>query len=169
MKRNISHYCAFLGALFLSITLQASENTITALVNLSPAGSFQISSSKIKGQVIKKSGKFIADKLTVSVESLKTGIDLRDEHLWKHLNSSQHPKIILNDIKSVSEKIGTAQLEVNGVKNPISFEYTEKDNLIEATFEVKPSSFKLPKAEYMGVGVKDLVRIKAVIAFEKTK
>lgn len=73
-------------------------------------------SSKPEGNVIKQGEEFSADKISISIESLKTGIDLRDEHTWKHLNTSKHPKAILSEVKGRGGK-ATGSLEVNGIKN----------------------------------------------------
>ena len=108
--------------LLLSSIPSFAEEKITLFVTLSPAGSFQAVSKKAKGNVIKENGVFTADKISVSIESFKTGIDLRDEHLWKHMQSSTNPKATLSNLKASGGK-GTAQLEVNGKKNPVTIVY----------------------------------------------
>lgn len=142
-----------------------ADGTVTINVGLTPAGSFQAVSKKPKGNLIKSGGAFTSDKISVTVESFKTGIDLRDEHFWKHLNSEKHGKAILTDLKASGGK-GTAQLEVNGVKKPISISFKEKGSEVEATFAVKASSFNLPKASYLGVGVNDDVTVVTVLSFK---
>jgi polyisoprenoid-binding protein YceI len=135
-----------------------ADGKLVLNVGLNPAGSFQATTEKIKGNIIKKSdGSFEANKITVSVESMKTGINLRDEHFWKHLGSASHPKVTLTNVKAKDGK-GTGQLEVAGTKRPITIDYIEKGNTIEAKFKVKASDFKLPKASYLGVGVEDDVQ-----------
>lgn len=154
---------SFLLVSFLSY----AESKVTLLVTLSPAGSFQAVSRKVKGDLYKQGDSFIADKISVSIESLKTGIDLRDEHTWKHLNSSKHPKATLTDLKAAGGK-ATAMLEVNGEKKPVNITYTSANNEVTAKFTVKASDFKLAKAEYLGVGVEDSINIETTIPF-KTK
>lgn len=142
-----------------------AEEKITIFVTLTPAGSFQAVSKKPKGNLIKEKGAFSADKIFVSIESFKTGIDLRDEHFWKHLNSSKHPKATVSDLKANDGK-GTATLEVNGVKKPINITYTEKGSEIEAKFKVKASEFGMEKAEYLGVGVDDSVAVEVTLPYK---
>ena len=60
--------------LLLSSIPSFAEEKITLFVTLSPAGSFQAVSKKAKGNVIKENGVFTADKISVSIESFKTGI-----------------------------------------------------------------------------------------------
>lgn len=154
---------SFLLVSFLSY----AESKVTLFVTLSPAGSFQAVSRKVKGDLYKQGDSFIADKISVSIESLKTGIDLRDEHTWKHLNSSKHPKATLTDLKAAGGK-ATAMLEVNGEKKPINITYTSSNNEVIAKFTVKASDFKLAKAEYLGVGVEDNINVETSIPY-KTK
>lgn len=142
-----------------------AEGKITLNVSLTPAGSFQAVSKKPKGNLIKEKGAFTADKITVTIESFKTGIDLRDEHFWKHLQSSKHPKATLSDLKATGGR-GTANLEVNGVTKPVALTYVEKGQEVEAKFNVKSSDFSLPKAEYLGVGVSDVVEVQATMPFK---
>ena len=151
--------------LLLSSIPSFAEEKITLFVTLSPAGSFQAVSKKAKGNVIKENGVFTADKISVSIESFKTGIDLRDEHLWKHMQSSTNPKATLSNLKASGGK-GTAQLEVNGKKNPVTIVYVEKGPEILAKLIVKASDFSLPKAEYLGVGVDNLVAIEVALQFK---
>lgn len=142
-----------------------AEEKVTLFVSLTPAGSFQAVSKKPKGNLIKEKGAFTADKISVSVESFKTGIDLRDEHFWKHLNSSKHPKVTLYNLKAQDGK-GSGQLEVNGIKKPVAISYVEKGQEVEAKFKVKASDYSLPKAEYLGVGVNDVVAVEVTLPFK---
>ncbi|HXH75001.1 MAG TPA: YceI family protein [Bacteriovoracaceae bacterium] len=151
-------------ALALSSFLAFADGSITLSVGLTPAGSFQAVSKKPKGNLIKRGNTFTADKISVSIESFKTGIDLRDEHFWKHLNSAKHAKAVLTNIKAQDGK-GTGMLEVNGVKKPVNVSYSVKGEEVVASFSVKASDFSLPKATYLGVGVNDSVQIQATIPF----
>lgn len=142
-----------------------AEEKITLFVGLTPAGSFSAVSKKLKGNLIKEKGAFFADKISVSIESFKTGIDLRDEHFWKHLQSTKQPKAILTELKAQGGK-GTANLEVNGIKKPVKMVYVDKDGEVQSKFKVRASDFKLPKAEYLGVGVDDIVTIEVNLPYK---
>lgn len=154
--------------LILSLLLSSFSvfaNKITLFVTLTPAGSFQAVSNKGKGNVIKTGDQYTADKISVSIESFKTGIDLRDEHTWKHLNSSKHPKAVLSDVKGQGGK-ATGQLEVNGIKKPISISYAVSGSDLNAKFSVKASDFGLPPKEYLGVGVGDMINVEATLPYK---
>lgn len=159
MKKSL-----ILTLLILSSTAMA-ENKIILNVGLAPAGSFQATSTRPKGELKKSGDSFIADKIVVSVESFKTGIDLRDEHFWKHLKSSTHPKITLSNLKAKGGK-ATADLEVNGIKKPVNINYKEEGKDVIAEFTAKASDYALPKAEYLGVGVSDDVKINVTLNYK---
>lgn len=154
---------AVLAASFSSF---AGDGKVTISVSLSPAGSFQAVSDKAKGIIVKKGEELSSDKISLSIQSLKTGIDLRDEHFWKHLKSEQYAKAVLSNVKASAGK-GSGILEINGVKKPVAISYSEKESDIIANFKVKASEFNLSKAQYLGVGVEDDIAIEAVIGFVK--
>ncbi len=132
-------------------------------VSLSPAGSFEAKTSKVRGEIKKEGTKFTAESLSIKVDDLKTGIDLRDEHFKKHLNYEKFPKIVMNKIVAENGK-GTGELVVNETTNKVEFSYKNiSDKKIEATFKVKASSFKLKEAKYLEIGVDDDVEIVATI------
>ena len=163
MKFALFAFCSLLAMSYAF----SQENQVTVFVNLSPAGSFQAVSSKIKGSIKEQDGKYYSEKLSVLVQTLKTGIDLRDEHLWKHLDpESKHNKIVVTNIKA-SGKTGEAVLEINGIKKIIPFTFVQENNKFKAKLNLKASQFNLPKVEYMGVGVDDLVKVEAVISNTK--
>lgn len=150
-----------LAILFISHALFASE--VKVKMSLSPAGSFEASTTKVKGEVKKDGNKLTAESIWVKIEELKTGIDLRDEHFHKHLNFEKSPKITLNKVVAENGK-GSGELTVNEVTNKIDFTYKNiSDKKIEATFTVKPSAFKLKEAKYLEIGVDDEVEVVATM------
>lgn len=147
--------------LLLNSTARAHD--LLVKMSLSPAGSFEAKSAKLKGEVKKNGESFTAENLWIKVEELKTGIDLRDEHFHKHLNYEKYPKITLTQISAANGK-GSGTLNVNDVKKPVNFIYKIlSPNKIEASFNLKPSDFKLKEAKYMEIGVEDDVQVIATI------
>ncbi|MBC7714840.1 MAG: YceI family protein [Rhizobacter sp.] len=146
-----------------ALMMNAYAHEVTVKVALSPAGSFEAKSDKVKGEVKKDGAKFTAENLWVKTDELKTGIDLRDEHFHKHLASDKFPKITFTKVMAADGK-GTGTLTVDDVKKDVSFTYTMKSpTKLEATINVKNSDFKLKEENYMGIGVKDDVVIVAII------
>jgi hypothetical protein len=154
----------FFLVLFVSLPVFANSKLVIN-VQLNPAGSFQATSDSLQGSLVKKNGLFSADEIIVNVKSLKTGIDLRDQHFWKHLNFEKFNKVVISNLKGQNGK-ATAQLEVAGVKKPVTISYKEDGTNIVAKFKVKSHDFKLPPADYMGIGVEDEVEGEVTMPFK---
>jgi polyisoprenoid-binding protein YceI len=156
----------FTAFVFVASLTAFASNKLTLNVELSPAGSFQAITDKVKGDILKqKDGTITAEKLSVNIKSMKTGIDLRNEHFWKHLNAEDHPKVTLYDFKGKDGK-ASGKLEVAGTKRPIEITYSEQGGSINAKFKVNSSAYKLPKAQYLGVGVEDVVQGEVTLPFK---
>ncbi|HXH30384.1 MAG TPA: YceI family protein [Bacteriovoracaceae bacterium] len=154
----------FALAVLVTSSFAVADPKLTLQVNLSPAGSFQAVSNKVKGNLLRSGDTFTADKISVTIESFKSGIDLRDEHLWKHMQSAKHPKATLTDVKGQGGK-ATGILEVNNIKKPVAMAYKVVGQEVHTKFTLKASDFALPKAEYLGVGVDNLVGVEAAFPF----
>ena len=130
-------------------------------VDLNPAGAFTAKSSdlKIVGELKKTPVGFAAKKILLSVASLKTGIDLRDNHMKKkYFEVEKFPVATLIEGGGQGGKF-QGKLEVHGVIHPIAGTYQLNGPDLEAEFPCKLSDFKIPEANYMGVGVEDEVKV----------
>jgi hypothetical protein len=143
-----------------------AEGTIQIAVKLTPAGSFVAKSERLKGDLTRNQGEISSQKLSVSLDSFKTGMSLRDEHFCKHLGCETQPKAVLSAVKASGGK-GTGTLELNGVKRDIAFNYEDKDSMIVAKFELNSADFKMPHAKYLGVEVSDVVSIEVRVPAPK--
>jgi len=151
----------------LLIPIQSfAEGSIQIAVKLTPAGSFVAKSERLKGDLVRNQGEISSQKLSVSIDSFKTGMSLRDEHFCKHLGCETQPKAVLSAVKASGGK-GTGSLELNGVKRDISFNYEDKDSVIVAKFELNSADFKMPHAKYLGVEVSDIVLVEVRIPAPK--
>ena len=127
-----------------------------------PGMSFQAKTSKLKGSVKKEGDVYKADKLYVKVKSLKTEMDLRDEHLRDKLEYKKHSKIVVSQGVAKGGK-GKAIIEIKGVKKPINFSYQESGGLFIAKFPLSLKDFGITGISYMGLGVKDKVVVEASV------
>ena len=151
----------------LALPLRAhADGSISFKVRLSPAGSFTAKSEKVKGSLIQNGSNFTSERLTVSIDSLKTGINLRDEHVWKHLKHPEIEKITLSNLKGSGGK-ATADLEVNGVKKTVQIDFQENGQKITAHFKVNNRDFNLPAVKYLGISVQDEIEIESQMEFSK--
>lgn len=137
---------------FLSLGIQAKN--VLVKVDLSPAGSFEIKSKSIKGKILRKGKALMTSGISVKVKKLKTGLELRDNHLHKKLGKASKIEII--SAKAIGGK-GNAKIKIRDVTKPITFEYSDKGNEVEINFSIKLSEFGITGINYAGVGVKDRV------------
>jgi hypothetical protein len=120
---------------------------------------------------------------TVPIASLKTGIDLRDEHLHKYLGAPGQSNVTLTlvrgelklpeDGKSVDGSIGT-NLTINGVKKYEQVWYSLSRS--GGTYYVKVpkllvqlSNYKIEQPKFAGVKVNDQVSIEVEAKLEDRK
>jgi hypothetical protein len=146
----------------MSGLVYAESKGVTIDVGLSPAGSFQITSSKVKGNLSKTGGKIGGKNISVSVRSMKTGIELRDDHMQKRLEPKKYKKIIIEQAIGAKGN-GVAIINVKGIKKKIKFVYKEIGSLVKATFKLSLKDFKIKDLRYMGVGVEDEVKVTALV------
>jgi polyisoprenoid-binding protein YceI len=172
-----------LSILFLAFTSQAAvESTLT----LKPSkGDVQIEAVgrpamvKIKGKgegptgALKIVGATVTGDITFTLDTLDTGIDLRNEHMKeKYLETKKHPKATLT-LKEVALPAGwtkekpqvsgakfKGELTLHGEKKPVegTFEVTENKEL-KAKMELKISDYKIDIPSYLGITVADTVKV----------
>jgi hypothetical protein len=160
MEKLMKAYAIFLTVLFPFTAL--ADGSIQVAVKLSPAGSFVAKSEKLKGDIAKNGDVLTASKISIAIDSFKTGMSLRDEHFCKHLGCEAHPKAVLTQLKASKGK-GTATLELNGVKKEISFNYEEKAGVFTSKLQLNASDFNMPQAKYLGVEVNNQVVVEIKI------
>lgn len=139
--------------LFSSLTWAASA---TVDISLSPAGSFKGKTGDIKGFATKKGDEVTAQNIVVNLKGLKTGIELRDKHTQKHLETEKYPEAVLVSAKGKGGK-GVGKIRIRGVEKDISGTYKVNGSELEAEFKLNLADFKITNVKYMGAGVEDEV------------
>ena len=133
----------------------------TVFVSLSPAGSFEISTSRFKGGKIKKSGNtYSVSEIYVPTEKLTSGIDLRDEHIRDRIKN----ETVM--VKSATGKNGQGKgiIVIRDIAKEFSFSFEAlSGNFIKAKFSLNLSDFKIPNLSYMGVGVENEIKLEVVL------
>lgn len=174
----------FLTALSLSATaaIQLKSNPKEGLVEFEAIG--RPSMLKIKGTGegvmadLKIDNNMLSGKIQFSLKSLKTGIELRDEHmLTKYLQvdrfseaqlvltNSSLPKNFSLSTPGINNYPFKGILDLHGVKKEIAGNYSVDSAQLasNASFEIKLSDFNIDIPSYLGVKVADIVKIKVAI------
>ena len=125
-----------------------------------PEGSIEIAAEKVTGQF-----KF-------SLNSLNTGIDMRDQHMKeKYLETGKNPeaslmieKMVLTDSVQGKDVPFSGQLKMHGLSKPVtgiaSYETKDKNKSTHVEFKIHLSDFGISVPSYAGVTVADEVQIK---------
>ncbi len=126
-------------------------------VKLNPAGSFVAETKKIRGYAYKTKTGVAAENVEVDVNSITTGMSLRDKHLKERLDSKKFPKAKL--IKAVGKNgSGKAKIEIKGIQKIYSGKYTVDGENLKASFEIDlEKDLNIKDVSYMSVGVNDKI------------
>lgn len=128
---------------------------------------------KIKGEAkllkhdLKTENNLVTDVFVLDLNSLNTGIDLRDEHLKeKYLKTKDHPKATLEVVggeKSALDFTGEKELKANltlaGKTKEVLVKAQRENNKVEAKLELKLSDFGVDIPSWSGITVSDLVKV----------
>ncbi len=164
--------------------LAALSFTLTAAAELKSIGPAQVEMHLPGGtaglSIDGKSSKLIAVEidgvLTVRVRldcltedkehtsCLKTGIAMRDKHLWKHIEADKYPDAALSvDLKQLkipsdndkSESDATGTFSLHGVKKQVSFHYaaqrTGSDIHVQGSLKFNLKDFNIERPSFTGV------------------
>lgn len=167
----------FAAALFFTSSVRADlkldgDSTVTATVK-GPAGLNIV--AKTSNVVVEDDGPDIS--FTVPIDSLKTGISLRDEHMRKALETERFSdvKLVLHDSDlrrpgvddSTSSNVVGA-LTLHGVTRPVTVHYEavgdcENHIGVKVNFSLDMRAFGVEPPSYFGVSVKPNVNVTAQV------
>ena len=117
-------------------------------------------SIKIEGDTNSVSVKDDGGKITVAakLDTIKTGIGVRDEHLREHIGCKEYPKATLVIDKSKLAPAGAkakgdvpGELTFHGKTKTVNVHYEVDDGVAKASTKFKLTDFALQRAKKMGV------------------
>jgi polyisoprenoid-binding protein YceI len=152
--------------------LRVSGGEVTVICPLTVGGSFEAKTENLSGDLaVGSDNQSVKGALTVDLQTLETGIGLRDKHLKaNYLEVEKGPEFAearLQDIR-VERLKGKTQfrglLTLHGQTREVTGTADIKPNgsgyRMEATFPVKVADFQIPEPTYLGVGVADEVIVR---------
>ncbi len=151
-------FSVLLASMFLSAIAFAENGSVAIDVTLSPAGSFQAKTEKVTGTAFRTADGVIAENVVVALNTLVTGIELRDKHTRKHLEADKFPMAKLIKATGKDGK-GEGILEIKGKKQKVSGTYKVDGNMLKASFKVHLPDVAITDVKYMGVGVEQDVMV----------
>ncbi len=149
---------------FLTIFAQAQKSDIKIFVTLTPAGDFVAKTTAIKGVAVEKAdGSFVAENIEVDLNSLQTGISMRDSHMKeKYLDTKTYPKAILKKAIGKGGK-GVGVLNIKGKDINVKGEYKKEGNLLISEFTLMLADTGIVDVNYKGVGVDEEIKIEIAV------
>lgn len=140
------------------LSLASHAGQLHILAKLYPAGSLEIESKEVMGHLVKQGDKITAKKIFLMINSLDSGVDLRNQHIHQYFQEKKYKKFTLSDVE-IQKGIGSGFLSINGIKKKVKFKVERKEKDYVSSFKVNRKAFKLPKAEFMGISVDDVVSL----------
>lgn len=149
-------------------SLAFAEPAVEIDFKVSGGINFKATTKNVKGKVILQNGEYIAQGIAVDLKTLSTKMDLRDDHMKnKYLEVSKYPEATLVFGKGKGGK-GIGKIKIRGIEKEIKGTYRPiSDQEVEARFDINLSDFNIKGIRYMGVGVKDILNVKAIVPLEK--
>jgi len=172
MKKNVN----FLGQVFFWVctvctTSAYSMGKVAFNIELNPAGDFTAKSIFLKGSVVQQGDLYIAEGISLDLETLSTGIEMRDFHMketyFETQKSPANKSAMILNVKAESG-IFKAALKIRDIVQDVEGTYQVNSNKLTANFKTSLSAFQIKKASYMGVGVVDEVNVTAEIPIKMT-
>lgn len=148
------------AAMFLSLSFSwtAMAQSVVVDVVLNPMGDFKAKTSEVSGTATVNGDTVSAENIVVNLQSLKTGVELRDKHTLKHLDVKKYPEAILVSATGKGGK-GTGKIKIRGIEKDIAGTYKVDGKTLKAKFKLKISDFGIGDINYMGVGVEDEITL----------
>ena len=149
-----------------------SGGEVTVMCPLTVGGSFEAKTRNLSGDVTPaddQSGA-VSGALKVELQTLETGIGIRDRHMKNNYLEVEKPGFstaTIDDIrveKLDGKTVFSGMLTLHGQSRKVSgaAELQQRDGRIrvQAQFALKVSDFDIPAPTYLGVGVRDEIQIK---------
>lgn len=99
----------------------------------------------------------------IPLKNLKTGMDLRDEHMYQEIFAGKNPGFKFSGLANCLETkpcVFKTTLRIQAREKVFEIPLERKKNQLRGEFEVKLSDFDIKAPEKFGVRVLDQVRIK---------
>lgn len=150
---------------FISSFAFAQQN-VKVYVTLFPAGDFVATTSDVSGSAqINSANEISAKDIKVNLNTLKTGLELRDDHAKnKYLDVKKFPEATLVSATGKDGK-GSGILRIRGKDSKVDGTYSlsNGNKFLKAVFTAKLSNFDIKEINYKGVGVEDDIKIEVAI------
>ena len=158
--------------------LHVAGGDVTVVCPLTVGGSFEARTKALSGDVgpAPQQAGTLGGALLVKLDTLETGIGLRDHHLRDNYlevgKGAGYDVATLENIqleKTDGKSAFKGTLMLHGQKRQVSgmstiHRHGDGTIRVDAEFPLKVSEFSIPKPTYLGVGVRDEIQVKVVFS-----
>lgn len=153
-------------------TLQVKGGEVSVICPLTVGGSFEAKTDVVKGEVtVAGPAQPLNGALHVDLQSLETGIGLRDRHMKNNYleveKGAEYAAARLEDIrveKLAGKTTFRGLLTLHGARKEVTgtaeIKQTAGGYRVEAAFPLRTAEFGIPEPTYLGVGVKDEIQVR---------
>jgi polyisoprenoid-binding protein YceI len=153
-------------------TLHVKGGDVAVTCPLTVGGSFEAKTDVVTGEVtVANPDEPLDGALLVDLQSLETGIGLRDRHMKSNYleveRGAEYAAARLEEIrierlsgKTTFRGLLTLHGERREVTGTAEIKPTASGYRVDANFPVRMSEFRIPDATYLGVGVKNEVQVR---------
>jgi polyisoprenoid-binding protein YceI len=163
-------------------TWRVERGDVRVICPMTVGGSFEATTNALGGSLTARAdGSSALDgSLTVDLRTLDTGIGLRNQHLRENYlevgNGPGFDKATLSEVRvngfrpeaPEGTRSFTGLLTVHGVTQAVSgtvdLRQTSSGLRVRASFSVVLADHRIPTPRYLGIGVKDVVRVEVAFA-----
>jgi polyisoprenoid-binding protein YceI len=169
---TLACFVAFVAGADADDTLRVASGEVSVLCPLTVGGSFDARTKAVNGAVAipAPDAQAIGGELTVDLQTLETGIGLRDRHMKSNYleveRGAEFAQARLQDIrverlegKTTFRGVMTLHGERKEVSGTAEIEPQGNGYRLKASFPLRLSDFRIPEPTYLGVGVKDEVTV----------
>ncbi len=155
---------------------RVTDAEVTIVCPLTVGGSFEAKSKDVRGEVAARADRpgALEGALHVNLQTLATGIGLRDRHMREnYLEVQKGPEFAIATLEQIRvERLeGTTTVKgillLHGQRREVTGTAAIKERdgrvRVQAQFPLKVSDFEIPKPSYLGVGVRDEIQVKVTM------
>lgn len=148
--------------LLINFSFAAMAQSVSVDVVLNPMGDFKAKTAEAKGEAKMQGDEVVANNIVVNLKSLKSGVEVRDKHTQKYLNTASYPEAVLISATGKGGK-GKGKIRIKGIEKDIEGTYKVTGKSLTADFKLKLTDFDIKDINYMGVGVEDEITVHVTV------
>jgi polyisoprenoid-binding protein YceI len=161
------------------VSYRVDKAEVVIVCPLTVGGSFEAKTTAMSGELIARPGDAMTGGLKVNLQSLDTGIGLRDRHMRdNYLEVQKGPEYATATLEEIRvEKLEgktmmKGMLKLHGQRREVqgTAEIRNENGKVRvlAQFPIKVTDFEIAKPSYLGVGVREEIQVKVSMTASPT-